>query len=736
MTRKWAKWAALAAVLAAAAWGAWQSMGDLSLVDARLKKWPRSAVVKDQRGRILSAFLSEDREYCLPVPLSAMGRWLPLLTVEIEDRRFRSHRGVDWLGLGRAVVDNLRGRRTGASTLSSQVIRIGCPSARTLKTKLREFSQAQALERRLSKDQILELYLNRVPMGSNVRGVEAAAWSWFGRSAADVSLGQAALLVSMFKGPTAYRPDLHPSLAKKRRDLLLNVLKGRGLINASQLEMAVAEPLPGVPRSLPSESWQFCRKVLAVTGRQEVVSTLNREYQRYVDSALNSALAGQSQNVTAAAVLIENDSGAVRAYSANARWGADQEGSWVDCADSRRSPGSTLKPFVYAMAFEGGLISPASLLADTPLVLSGRAPRNFDRSYRGPVDAGTALVDSLNAPAVRILRRVEGSRFLQRLRLLGLDGLDKSADFYGDSLVLGGCEVSPLEMARAFSALARRGRVVSPVFVNGEKGHDNDLFSAESAWLTTKILADASRLPVLLRSIDKLRGHVAFKTGTSYGLRDAWTVGWNRRWTLVVWLGDPTGMPHDELVGLSAAAPAVLSVFRQLPESDIGDQPAGVGLREVCPLSGLPGSPVCPEPLKELYIQGISPSSICRLHRIEDGRRVILWPPELAEFMAGTRESGSTLTVTNPHEGASYLLHEKGARLIFKAEGGKERHWYVDGVYVGSEGSYPCLWTMTPGAHHATVMDERGRSSSVNFKVVPLTGNRRPDLEELQEIDK
>ncbi|MBQ8091643.1 MAG: transglycosylase domain-containing protein, partial [Pyramidobacter sp.] len=429
-----------------------ESMGDLAPIESRLSAWPRSTAVRDRKGALLSVTLSEDGEFCLPVLLSDMGRWMPLAVVEVEDRRFWSHGGVDWISLTRAAFGNVFSRkgRTGASTITSQLIRICWPAERNVRTKLREFAQARALEKRHSKEELLTTYLNIIPLGSNLRGVEAASLAWFGRSARDLTIAQAALLAVMVKGPTAYRPDLHPKAALARRNWAISLMERRGRISAEQARLARAEPLPVSRRALPAEEWVFCTKAASLTPERDITSTLDRAMQKTLRGALLDALADFDSSVTASGVLIENDTGAVRAYIPNARRG--QKGApaeWVDCASALRSPGSALKPFAYALAFEDGTLSPASLMADTPLTLSGRAPRNFDRLYRGPVSAANALVDSLNVPAVRILRREGGERLLQKLRLLGFSSLTQSAVHYGDSLVLGGCEVSPLQLATA-----------------------------------------------------------------------------------------------------------------------------------------------------------------------------------------------------------------------------------------------------------------------------------------------
>ncbi|MGI6074951.1 MAG: penicillin-binding protein 1C [Pyramidobacter sp.] len=713
--------------------------GSLAPIMPRLSAWPRSAVVCDRNGAMLCVTLSEDGEFCLPVLLSDMGRWLPEAVIQTEDRRFRSHHGIDWFGIVRAIRDNLSsgGVRSGASTITSQIIRLCWPAERTVRTKLREFLQAWRLENRLSKDQILEVYLNMVPLGSNLRGAEAASLAWFGRSARDLTIAQAALLACMIKGPTAYRPDFHPRAALERRNYVIALMKERGVITADQARLALGEPLPRKITPLPSDDLLFCQKVIGSFPQKVITSTLDRSMQKILRGALSEALASQSPEVTAAGVIIENATGAVRAYVANARHHVENTvGRWVDCADSPRSPGSTLKPFVYAMGFEDGTLTPNTLMADTPLTFSGRAPRNFDRTYRGPVSAANALVDSLNVPAVRILRKEGGERFLQKLRLLGFDLLTQNAAHYGDSLVLGGCEVTPLQLCAAVTALARRGRYIAPRLAEDENISEQAVYSAESAWIITSILADPARTPTLLRSVAPREGQMAFKTGTSYGLRDAWTAGWNDRWSVVVWLGDPTGAPHPQLVGLSAAAPAVLQVMRALPQGNFAPPPEGVGRRKVCSLSGLPPSELCPHTVNEFYIRGVSPAALCPMHRLDKGKVVILWPQELSAYMESPYERRTELVIASPLENATYLKHEDDANLVLRAEGSGRFYWYIDDRYVGSgTAELPCLWPMEPGKHRLTALDSMGRQKTMVFSVSGLENNPSPTLPALTPIE-
>ena len=439
----------------------------LALPMERILHRPSSLVVTDMRGAPLRGTLSAEGEWLLPVPMSEMGRWMPAAAVAIEDRRFYAHRGMDWLSVARAARQNMTEGRivSGASTITSQVVRLAVPRERTLPNKLLEFTQAAALEFILTKDEILEIYLNSVPFGGNTRGIEAAARTWFGKSAKELSLAEAALLTALLRGPSYYRPDRHPERALELRDRLIDTLAERGVATAEEARRAKLEPLPKSRLPIAAERIQAAdaaakhgnaREHLDRYGRFR--STLDADKQNLLLAELRAALANMDDGVTAAAVLVENKTAKVRGYVGNAREGTGAQAAWVDCAASPRSPGSALKPFIYALAFERGVSAPAAMIADVPDADDAAGVRNFDRLYRGPVSARTALADSLNVPAVKMFRAAGAESVLGLLRRLGFSRLTHEAAWYGDSLALGGCEVTPLELARAYRALAAGGR--------------------------------------------------------------------------------------------------------------------------------------------------------------------------------------------------------------------------------------------------------------------------------------
>ena len=708
-----------------------------------LRECPASPVVFDREGRMLRAYLAPDGAWSFPVSLDAMGTWLPKVAVQVEDRRFFSHPGVDLVAIFRALAGNIHEGRviSGASTITSQLVRLTVPRPRTMRAKAEEFFQALRLERRFSKEEILELYLNKAPFGGNIRGVEAASLLYFGKSSRHLSVGEAALLVGLLKSPSALRPDKNPQGARKRRDLLLTLLAERGVLTSTELSVALAEPVTGRLHPFLPVAAHAADRIRALAAPDTTVfrSTLDLGLQRHMERLLHEALGAFPPSVSAAGILVENSSRAVRAYVGNARWGEERGAGWVDCGEALRSPGSTLKPFLYALAFQEGLLGPGSLLADTPLGFRGESPRNFDRLYRGPVSARTALAESLNAPAVRVLRTVGTASFLSFLRRFGFANLHRDASAYGDALVLGGCEVTLLELARAYAALAGGGRLLPLRWVEVQEetaassSRSDAVVDPRAAFLVAECLRDpGGRLSSLAEQQYGEDGRwVAFKTGTSYGFRDAWTAAYSPRYTVVIWLGDTGGTPRDGLVGLRAATPVALQMLRRvpgLPGPKWFEPPSGVELREVCALSGLAPGSACERTYREWHIDGVSPGGRCSLHVLRNGLPVTQWPLELRGYETGGRPRGEVerrtfrLAITSPGSGKRYVLVSGAGeqKVPLLAEGGDTiLYWFVNGEFFArQEPGGQLFWSLTPGKHRISVADAENIPDSVEVEVV------------------
>ncbi|MDR2199955.1 MAG: transglycosylase domain-containing protein [Deltaproteobacteria bacterium] len=727
--------------------------------DPRL--YPVSPRLNSRDGALYHAELSARGEWLLPVPLSRMGPHLPRLAVAAEDKRFFSHIGVDPLALLRALKQNLfhLGRVSGASTVTAQVVRILEPGPRTVFNKYLEFVKAVKLESRFTKDEILEFYLNLAPFGGNVRGAEAASRIYFGKNAAQLSLGESALLVSVWRGPSLYRPDRHPERAERRRNFLLDNLARRGELGLKERDRALLEPVSGLRRPVPRENPHLARTLLA--GLDPRLWTLGGEgvegfslsldpfRQRDLEENLKLALEGYPPEITAAGIILDNRTGEVLAYLGNARRKGPH--SQVDCARARRSTGSTLKPFVYLAAFEDSLLNPASLLADTRDGLSGLAPRNFNGRHRGPVSAGTALAFSLNVPAVRVARLVGEKRALFVLSAFGVS-LDASRS-YGDSLVLGGAEATLMELARAYGVLARGGGDFVPVFfaggsaagtprVEGEgdpKGTFGDAFgedakaaagkrpaaSPAAVFLINEALTDDGRLPPALRGLGR-----PFKTGTSHGLRDAWFVIYSPGHTVALWMGDPAGRGHRDLSGLKALSRPATEIMKALGGDEPFQRPSfGIKSYLACPVSGEPVGPWCPPGIEAQAVESGFRTEPCRLHRLAGGERVSLWPPELASFLGrggkGAVKDSRRPEIVSPLSGGIFIRTATSTHIPLRAEGALPPvYWYVDGEFFAKEDALAPLWPLSLGSHTIGFIDAGDKSSSGAFEV---RGVRRGD---------
>jgi len=702
----------------------------ISVDPEQVLSYSSSPLILSREGKILRVFLSAEEEWLIPVPLEAMGKWLPRIAVAIEDRRFSRHRGFDFWALFRAIFQNLRERRvvSGASTITTQLVRLAYPGKRTFMQKLREVVMALKLERHLPKEKILETYLNRVPLGKNIRGVEGAALYYFGKNAGELSLAEAALLVGMLPEPERLRPDKYPLRAKAKRDFILKKLFHQGIITPSEYAVALQEPLPPSPAGFPRYAYH-ATELLTRFAASPVRSSLSFELQKWLEEATRESLVSLPREVTTCSVVVENRTGQVLAYVGNARFQEDEK-SWVDCVRALRSPGSALKPFAYALAFERGIYAPASLLADTPLGLGGYIPRNFDERYRGPVSCATALSYSLNVPAVRVMRAVGPGLFLATLRQLGFVHLNKDPEYYGDALILGGCEVTPLEMAQGYLALAREGEAIPLRLVQEENPMEGkQIFSRATAYLIAEILADRTRFLPLYHREEGSVPPFAFKTGTSYGLRDAWTVAYNPDYTVVVWYGDPSGKPHQELMGLQTATPLAVKIMQKLTRGKRPwySPPEEIEWREVCTLSGKLPSPACRNRSRAPFIKGVSRLQICDLHRMVAGQIVTLWPKELSLFLkekepvAPPQSVSPSLAIASPVNGKRYLPNplKRTIRLPLKAETREpEVYWFVDEEFVGKSKNTASLFvTLAPGTHTITASTPSGNTDQVTIEV-------------------
>ncbi len=731
--------------------------------------YPSSTVLVDRTGAPLRVTLGPGDVDCRPVRELSNAAWLARAMVAAEDRRFWQHPGVDPLSILRAAWQNLTHLRrcSGASTLTTQLVRQVEPRPRTWCTKVIESFRALQLERRLDKTEILEQYLNRVPFGSNLIGAGAASRRYFGKDPGQLSLAEAALLAGLPQSPSRLRPDRHFARAKARQQYVLDRMRACGMITAAQCAAAWTEPLAVRAGGDPFRAPHFTDLVLQQTAGKDKTHELI--FRTTLDPRLQAMLEAQvtgrrpewrADGITGgAAVILDVRTGAVRALVGSPDyWDRERRGR-VNGAMAPRSPGSALKPFAYALAMDQGRLTPGTVLADVPRRFRDYQPENFDGGYCGLVSARDALVLSLNLPALAVVEEVGQPVFYQTLRRLGLGTLDRPAEQYGLGLAVGGCEVRLLDLANAYACLARGG-IWNRLRLNENENSEEAareavrVFSPEACWLVADMLGgDERALAATGQRVETRAPRFAWKTGTSAGFRDAWTVAWNPDYVVGVWLGNPDGHPAAALVGTKTAAPFVWDLIYDLYRGRDAPwfvRPAGVARRMVCAVSGLPPGPYCPQTVEEDCLAGVSRPQPCAVHRrvaaTGDAAAAVreVWPPEVMAFLARTGCASSLVAnnkvlqrvesaagggprILSPARGQIFRVMENLSgvpqRLSLRGaavdgDGDGRLHWLMDDLPVGNTTPAETLsWPLARGRHILVCVDDRGRADRVEIRV-------------------
>ncbi len=562
-----------------------------------------SPVVLDRDGRLLRPFTTPDGRWRLPVASADVdARYLDML-IAYEDRRFRQHSGVDPLALLRAAGQFVGHGRivSGASTLSMQVARLlEGPERRGIATKLEQMAMAMALERRLSKGEILDLYLRLAPFGGNIEGVRAASLAYFGKEPRRLSLAERALLVAIPQAPEARRPDRSSRVARRARDRVLARAAKAGIITRDEAREAMREPVPTARRPFPRLAPHLAEtEVTRAPGRAVHRLTLDRDRQQALETLAREHAARLGPRLSVALLAVETATGAIVAHVGSAGYGDSHRLGAIDMTDVVRSPGSTLKPFVYGLAFERGLAHPETLIEDRPARFGRYAPSNFDEDFRGTVSIREALAHSLNIPAVKVLAEVGPKRLFGRMKRAGTDPRLPLGAAPSLAIALGGVGLSLRDLTQLYVGLAYGGEAMalnhlaSPAASTGSPRCPSRsdrvaslptpatgcrlarLLSPAAAWQIADILKGAPP-PASARG-----QRIAFKTGTSYGFRDAWAAGFDGRYTIAVWIGRPDATATPGLTGHGAAAPLLFDAMARLADRTTPLPPPPSGVRAV-----------------------------------------------------------------------------------------------------------------------------------------------------------
>lgn len=657
----------------------------------------RSALVTAEDGTPLRAFLSGDEAWRLAARPDQVAPAYRTMLLAYEDKRFASHPGIDPLAAARATVQFARNGKivSGASTLTMQTARLLEPGRRGLLGKGKQILRALQLERRFSKDEILSIYLTLAPFGGNIEGVRAASLAYFGKEPAHLTPAQAALLVALPQAPEARRPDRFPDAAKAGRDQVLARMAAAKILPERTVREAMAEPVPDARRAFPFHAPRLARRLQAQTPQANIIrTTIDIGLQRQIEALAARERDWLEPSASFAFLVTETQTGKVRAYLGGADFAAPQ--GQVDVIRALRSPGSALKPFIYGVGFDALTLHPETLIDDRPQVFGSYAPRNFDRDFQGTVPVRYALQQSLNVPAVAVLDRLGPARLAGRLTRGGAElafgGPDGTRGAPGLPMALGGAGISLWDLTQLYSGIAAGG-AVRPLTVRAHslERPARRLMSGTAAWYVTDILKDSPVPDGWVHSAAVLKDRqIAFKTGTSYGYRDAWTFGWTEDWTVGVWAGRPDGTPRPGRFGRNEAAPLMLKLFDLLPAPQTGKATAAP-----------------PDPVLEVGNRQRLPQAMRHFR--------------LAQFRApGT--DGPPPEIAFPPDGAVLRLEEEGpAPLPLRAVGGTgPLRWLVDGALLPpSEAFSVPEWTPDgPGFVKLSVVDAKGRSAQARIRLM------------------
>ncbi len=747
---------------------------------------PYSTVLIDRNGEMLGARVADDGQWRFPQQTGLPDRYREAVLF-FEDKRFNRHPGVDPVAFGRAMVQNVRAGRvvSGGSTISMQVMRLASKnSKRSVRQKLVEMVQATRLEWEYSKDEILLMYASHAPFGGNVVGYEAAARRYFGRPADELSWAESALLAVLPNSPSLMHPGRNRDLLQEKRDRLLQRLHEAGRMDELTLSLALHEPIPAAPQPLPSLSPHLLDRLYSGSGRgKEHKSTLNAHLQRSAEEVIRQYHGSYHQNEihNIAALITDTRTGEVLAYAGNAPDAVRSR--HVDVVQSRRSTGSILKPVLYALMLDQGMILPNTLVADIPTQISEYAPQNFSRTYSGAVPASEVISRSLNVSSVRMLQSFGLSGFHNWLKELGITSLDREPDHYGLTLILGGAEASLWDITAMYASfgnhlLYRDERGLPAVryhnrplqFLMDEQPdvrteEEGPRLGAGAVWAMVEAMREVKRPDgeVDWKRFESAR-NVAWKTGTSYGHRDAWAVGITPEYTIGVWVGNAGGEGRPGLTGVQKAAPVMFGLFNLMGSTSWFSEPVYQTTEvEVCRLSGHRAGPDCDHShLQKIPVSGLE-TSLCPYHRrvftdAEERHRLssecasheqmharswFVLPADMAWYYrrqqpsyrslpswapgcAPSESTGPELALIYPGPGAAiYIpLELDGTRgkAVFEAAHQKPDtpvHWHLNGEWVGTtKDEHKLAVAPEPGEYTLTLVDETGLRLERSFRVL------------------
>ena len=761
------------------------------IVPRQLFPAPCSTLLYSAEGELLGARIAPDGQWRFPATDSLPDRFVDCL-LTYEDKRFFYHPGIDPAAIFRAIRLNGKAGRvvSGGSTLTMQLARIARGNQdRTFYEKTIEMCWALFLETTYSKQEILNLYASHAPFGGNVIGLETAAWRYFGRSASELSWAESATLAVLPNSPALIHPGRNRKQLKEKRDRLLASLQKKGILEETEYELACMEPLPEAPLPLPNDAPHLLERLAAEQPGQRIQTSVRQALQRQTQALVNRYAREYSSNhiYNLAAIVADVETGEVLAYAGNATYPADERrGNQVDIITSPRSTGSILKPFLYAGMLHDGLLLPSMLVSDVPLNINGFSPHNYNKTFYGAVPAHVAIERSLNVPLVRMLSQYNTGRFMSLLKSWGMTTLRFSEEHYGASLILGGAEGTLWDLSGMYASMSRvlkhyrtyNGRYnpadIHPLTpfpaerkepirsLTDSRLTDKALLSSAALWYTFEAMSALNRPEEEAdwQQFESMK-RIAWKTGTSYGGRDAWAIGTTPRYVVGVWAGNASGEGRPGLTGVGNAAPVLFDLFSLLPGSEWFDLPYDETLPlAICRNSGHKASPYC-EQTDTLYMPlSGNNTGVCPYHKLvhlsADGRyrvnsscesvdRMISRPwfvlPPAQEYYyrnyhidyiplppvkpgCGQDQNRQIELIYPEHNAILYLpkgFSGKSEKFIFKAAHARRDatiYWHLDESYLGeTTDNHQISCSVSQGKHLLTLIDNEGNQKKIQFEV-------------------
>lgn len=740
----------------------------LSLIYPLPELKPNSKVIYDRNGNLLSAFLTEDGIWRMRTNPDEIPLKLKIILLEKEDRYFYYHPGFNPISIIRAGIQNIvSGRvKSGASTITMQVARMMERKERSYLNKIIEIFRSLQLEAKYSKDEILEIYLSMIPLGGNIEGLKSGALIYYETPLERLNIAQLTDLILIPNNPNKLRPDVYSGdLLKERKKISRNFIK-RGVLTKTDSTIIWDSDAYAARKSIESKAPHFCLRVINASGSDDIInSSIDLSIQRKAESVLqNHIRTWENFGVrNGAVIVIKNETGEILAYAGSPDFNNAYTSGQVDAVKAIRSPGSTLKPFLYIMQMERGELTPKTKLLDVPYDSEGFYAENYDGDYSGFIYADDALRRSLNVPMIRILRETGVGEFSDYLDKFGFYSLRWQHDKLGLSLILGGCGITLEELTHAYSSLPNAGTLknLSYVKLNDGKPKEKKVFSESTAFMITEILSGLNRpdLPNNFENAVHAR-KIAYKTGTSYGRRDAWSVGYTSEYTIGVWIGDAKGKGNPELSGAKAAAPVLFDIINAInhtSQREIIPQPPDIEIRKVCAESGkLPGK-YCGNLIEDYYAIDKSSNQLCDIHKefyvsldescfycttcLEDHRHNTKvyedYPAELLTYwnVIGKYYNGAPAhyahcprlfngdgpKIESPSDNMTYYITDIKQSISLSASAGievKRFSWYIDDEFYKNTAAGEKIFVhFQEGRRKVSCVDDKGRMSSVKFSI-------------------